>query len=392
MNTRLATWTLAALLLANLGCSGASQENNEENNSSSENNTAADNNTAANNQSANNTSSENNATTANNQTTPATGYDGLVINEVVASGTPDWVEFKNTSGAAIDLTGCTISDDLMDATKGVIPDGTMIPAGGYFVIDIADETVGFKIGGDEAFGIFAPDGAVIDSVDWDEGASPDGGAFARLPDGTGDFVTTNTPTREAANTITENNQTTENNTTTAGCGDGIKDGDDSCDGEDLGDATCEMLGFDGGELSCDASCELVTDACEMVPSATVVINEVTSSRDDQIELYNLGAVEVDLSGWIVADDKYPEDDTEIYTFATGSKIEPGAYLVLVKDTDHTFGVGGNDTVTLYNAGGDIVDQAAIDPDGAAETSFCRLPDATGDFQSCDVATFGASNE
>ena len=392
MYKRIAVLTLAALLLANLGCSGASQENNEENNASTNNTTpTGNNNTAVNNQSANNQTSGNNATTTNNQTSPVAGYEGLVINEVVAAGSPDWVEFKNTSSAAIDLTGCTISDDLMDAAKGSIPDGTMIAAGGYLVIDIADETVGFKIGGDEAFGIFAPDGTVIDSVDWDEGASPEGGAFARLPDGTGDFTTTNTPTREAANTIVDNNQTT-NNQASVGCGNGIKDGDDSCDGDDLGDATCEMLGFDGGMLSCDAGCALVTDACEMMPGTDVVINEVTSSGDDQIELHNLSAVEVDLSGWIVADDKYPEDNADIYIFASGSKIEAGGYLVLVKGTDHTFGIGGSDTITVYNAGGDIVDQAAIDPDGAADTSFCRLPDATGDFQSCDVATFGASNE
>ena len=106
------------------------------------------NNTAVNNQSANNQTSGNNATTTNNQTSPVAGYEGLVINEVVAAGSPDWVEFKNTSSAAIDLTGCTISDDLMDAAKGSIPDGTMIAAGGYLVIDIADETVGFKIGGE----------------------------------------------------------------------------------------------------------------------------------------------------------------------------------------------------------------------------------------------------
>lgn len=386
MKTRLTLLT-CALLIVQLGCSGASQENNEENNASTNNSTTTNNQTTGNNQTTTNNQS------TNNQTTPAS-YAGLVINEVVAAGDPDWVEFKNTSGSAIDLTGCTISDDLMEVDKGSIPDGTVVPAGGYLVIDVADETVGFKIGGDEAFGIFAPDGTPIDTADWDEGESPDGGAYARLPDGTGDFTVTNTPTRDGANTISENNQlpNTGMNMTTEECGNGVKDGDDSCDGDDLGDATCEMLGFDGGEVSCDASCALVTDACTTAAGGSIVINEVTSSGDDQIELYNAGDAAVDLSGWIVADDKYPDDDSEIYIFATGSELEAGAYLVLVKDTDHTFGVGGDDTITIYNGDGDVVDQAAIDPDGAADTSYCRLPNGTGDFQSCDAATFGEPND
>lgn len=386
MKTRL-TLLVCTLLLVHIGCSGASQENNKEHNASTNNNTTANNQVVGNNQTAGN-----NQTTGTNQTTPASSsYAGLVINEVVAAGTPDWVELKNTSGAAIDLTGCTISDDLMVVDKGSIPDGTMIPAGGYLVLDIADETVGFKISGDEAFGIFAPDGTPIDTTDWDEGESPEGGAWARLPDGTGEFATTNSPTRDGANTFAANNQLPDNMLTEP-CGNGVKDGDDSCDGDDLGDATCEMLGFDGGDLSCDASCALVTDGCTTAAGGSIVINEVTSAGDDQIELHNVGDATVDLSGWVVADDKYPGDDSEIYIFATGSALEAGAYLVLVKGTDHVFGVGGSDTITIYNGDGDVVDQAAIDPDGAADTSFCRLPNGTGDFQSCDAATFGASND
>ena len=55
-------------------------------------------------------------------------------------------------------------------------------------------------------------------------------------------------------------------TTTSGgpsCGDGVLDGDESCDGEDLGGLSCTDLGmgFVGGTLGCDDTCNLDTSAC-----------------------------------------------------------------------------------------------------------------------------------
>jgi len=45
------------------------------------------------------------------------------------------------------------------------------------------------------------------------------------------------------------------------CGDGVATGEDDCDGEDLNGRDCLSLGFDGGSLSCSASCRYDTDAC-----------------------------------------------------------------------------------------------------------------------------------
>ena len=41
---------------------------------------------------------------------------------------------------------------------------------------------------------------------------------------------------------------------TTDCGDGARRGFETCDGADLGGATCGSLGYDGGDLSCHASC------------------------------------------------------------------------------------------------------------------------------------------
>ena len=44
------------------------------------------------------------------------------------------------------------------------------------------------------------------------------------------------------------------------CGDGVRQGDEECDGGDLSALSCELLGFDGGDLTC-AGCVFVTDDC-----------------------------------------------------------------------------------------------------------------------------------
>ena len=45
------------------------------------------------------------------------------------------------------------------------------------------------------------------------------------------------------------------------CGDGVIDPGEDCDGTNLGGSTCSSLGFSGGTLSCNASCIFNTAAC-----------------------------------------------------------------------------------------------------------------------------------
>ncbi len=45
------------------------------------------------------------------------------------------------------------------------------------------------------------------------------------------------------------------------CGDGVLDAWEACDGADLGGATCISLGFESGEVSCNANCALDTAEC-----------------------------------------------------------------------------------------------------------------------------------
>jgi hypothetical protein len=319
---------------------------------------------------------------------PAAGYAGLVINEVAAAGEPsDWFELYNGGAATIDLSGVTFSDDDADRAKGKIAAGTTLAPGAYLAVDVSDEAAGFKLSSDERLGLYAPSGAPIDLIDWEEGSSPAGKSLGRIPNGAGPFVTLDVPTRGAANV--------PNGGAMGRCGDGVVNGAEVCDGAALSGQTCEGEGFASGSLACAASCAAVDTSGCVAKAARVVISEVTSSGDDQIELFNAGDAPAALSGWRVVDSGYdlmlPADDVDnldqSYTLPA-TMLMPGAYLVLVKDADHSFGLGKSDEVLLLNAASEVVDRTGVWPDDEAETSWCRAGEL---FQACQSATFGAAN-
>ena len=64
--------------------------------------------------------------------------------------------------------------------------------------------------------------------------------------------------------------------------------------------------------------------------------------------------------------------------------------MLVKGTDHPFGLGSSDGVRLFDAAGVLVNEVNW-ATGDAATSYCRSPDGTGPWQVCATATFGAAN-
>jgi len=103
----------------------------------------------------------------------------------------DWFELYNPGSEPIDLSGWTLTDQLNDPKRWTIPDGTIIPPGGYLLIwaDMKPELTGtnglhtnFRLNRDgEAIGLYAPDGTLIDLVifgpqmtDLSQGRWPDG--------------------------------------------------------------------------------------------------------------------------------------------------------------------------------------------------------------------------
>lgn len=197
----------------------------------------------------------------------------------------------------------------------------------------------------------------------------------------------------------------------ATCGDGKREGSEVCDGDDLDGKQCKDVdaAFLGGTLKCGAKCDAFdAAACELDPGAALVtLNEVTSKgattgpfadKGDAIELYNAGGGSADLTGWKLSDDPtFPLDKT--YVFPPGSELAPGAYLVLVEFDDMTmtgdlpFGISasGEETLTLTDAKDATVDQLIVQGADAA-VSYCRLPDGTGAWQTCDQTLGGANAE
>ncbi|MCX6396220.1 MAG: lamin tail domain-containing protein [Propionibacteriales bacterium] len=126
----------------------------------------------------------------------------VTINEVESNGdqVADWVELRNNGTTAVDVSGWKIldNDPAHTSTPVVVPNGTSIPAGGYYAIytEIA-QTPGFGLGGADSATLFLPNGSTqVDSYAWTVHAAT---TYGRCPDGTGAFTTTTTSTRGLAN-------------------------------------------------------------------------------------------------------------------------------------------------------------------------------------------------
>lgn len=133
-------------------------------------------------------------------------------------------------------------------------------------------------------------------------------------------------------------------------------------------------------------------------SSPVVINEIESNGDpvtDWVELANTSATEdIDISGWKILDN---DDKHAPVVIPQGTKIESGGYAAFytegeanTPDKSAGFGLGGNDSVRIFNAEGKLVAEHSWE--GHSETTIGRIPDMTGDFANTAKATRGLKNE
>ena len=115
------------------------------------------------------------------------------INEVESNGdTTDWVELVNLGAAEVDLGGLVIKD-AEDDHAFTVPAGTMLASGAF----VAFDALGYGLGGADSVRLFDADGVtLLDTYEW---ASHAGTTDGRCPDGVGDFETTQSSTKGAAN-------------------------------------------------------------------------------------------------------------------------------------------------------------------------------------------------
>jgi hypothetical protein len=128
----------------------------------------------------------------------------IVINELMASNSvsiadeagqfEDWIELYNTSSSTVDISNYFISDDTLNYTKFQIPTGTSMPGNSYLIL-WADEDgsqgplhTNFKLSASNGEKLFLLNSnrEILDNVSF--GAQSMDIAYARIPNGTGNFV------------------------------------------------------------------------------------------------------------------------------------------------------------------------------------------------------------
>ncbi|MFJ7147046.1 lamin tail domain-containing protein [Streptomyces sp. NPDC100445] len=116
----------------------------------------------------------------------------------------------------------------------------------------------------------------------------------------------------------------------------------------------------------------------------VRINEVTSSGNDTVELYNAGSTPVSVSGWKMSDDSFSPR-----SFSPSSTTVPAGGFVTF---DSPKGLGDADQVVLYTSSGTVVDRVQWAA-GRAKPAMSRCDgDGTGAWVTAvPASTFGAPN-
>lgn len=123
----------------------------------------------------------------------------IKLNEILSTGSPDWLELYNSGDEAVDLTGYALKDS---NTKWTIP--TMsIPAGGYIAFNCdgldTNGSTSFKISsGGESISLFNKADELIDEVTTPDMSSQTGLTYGREVDGGSTWVVMS-PSKERAN-------------------------------------------------------------------------------------------------------------------------------------------------------------------------------------------------
>ncbi len=250
------------------------------------------------------------------------------INEIYSRGTignEDWIEIYNPSTSQIDISGYKIYDSGGNSgskPKKEIATGTVIPAGGFFVIivdDTLDNGFGLTSSGEKVWLEDAGNG-LIDSVTFP--ALGVDTSYGRNPDGSSNWTKLTPPTKGTTN------------------------------------------GISGGS------------------TLPVLMNEVFSRGADPdfdwIEIYNPNPVQVTLAGYKIYDSGGNLGTKPKMEFPADAVVSANGFYVIVVDTQDPSGFGlssGGDEVWLENSSS-VIDHVVIPAMPVATTSYSRVPDGS----------------
>jgi hypothetical protein len=139
-----------------------------------------------------------------------------------------------------------------------------------------------------------------------------------------------------------------------------------------------------------ATAPATADPAAPPAARTVVINEVESKGGvpvDWIELKNTGSAPVDVSGYILRDNK----DADAVAVPAGTVVTAGGYYAVDVDVDGGFGLGDADSARLFLPDGTtLVDSYTWST--VAATTYGRCPDGSGAFTTTTSSTKNAAND
>jgi len=320
-------------------------------------------------------------------TVNCTGTAKVVINEVESNGDPvgDWVELTNAGTAPADISGWKLLDNDDTHPFVLVPSGTILAPGDFFRIYVFQT---FGLGAPDSARLFDPAGNPVDSYSWMTHAT---GTYGRCPDGTGPFVDS-TPTPGMPNACSGGGMGGTGVGGAAGVGGATGTGGTGTGGTGTGGAEIADAGMDGAGVG-DAATGGATGSGGAVgtggtagATSPIVINEIESNGDavgDWVELTNISAATVDISGWKLKDN----DDTHAFVVVPdGTTLVPGGFFFIY--VFQTFGLGAPDTARLFDPASNLVDSFSWTTHAVGTLSRC--PDGTGPFIDT-TPTQGAAN-
>jgi hypothetical protein len=388
---------------------------------------------------------------------PVITDEGLYINELYASG-DDWLELYNSGSASKDISGYRVYDD--HTKKYTLPAGTVIPAKGYLVL-FCDETstglhTSFKLSSDgEVISIENTTSVLIDRVDFP--ALNNGQSYARYPNGSGTFIVTGTTTQGVSNGETptpvinditkapfipgksDNTKISAKVTHSAGIS-SVKLFYKFNEGaftsitmtfvvNDIYEGTIPATGADG-EVEFYIEAKSKSNELALSPENApdklhdyhinsdilpqLVINEFMAANtsccpdkdggvdefDDWIEIYNKGAVAVNIADMYLSDDVLDPFKFHVpKTNTAKTTIQPGGHLVIWADESKSQGElhanfklsANGESVGLYYVDGRTIDKYEYGQQNDNK-SFGRITDGAATWKEFTSATPGTSNQ
>ena len=265
-----------------------------------------------------------------------------------------WVEIYNLGPGLVDLSGLYLTDDAGNLTKWALPSGNLDD--GEFLTLWIDGEAG-EGSNHASFSLNAAGGelhlsdgvTLIDTITYD--AMADDLSLARVPDGDGDWESTDQPTPGAAN-------------------------------------LASLVSIEPVVLYIN---EFMADNDTFIEDP-----DEAGAYEDWIELYNPGTEPVDLSGMYMTDDL---TDPVQWQFPAGMTIDAGGYLVVWADNDTDQGdahasfklSADGETIALYNTdGATLIDSIEFGVQ-TTDVSYGRYPDGTESWGSMATPTPGAAN-